>query len=161
MRTIECTVNNEYIVGGGVPIGAAGSHDDVVLRLAFGDGWIGRNIYATLRDATGENPTLVAILPSMLVSGSVSTYDVIIPASAKKIEGRPSLTLTGYTVVNGSEEDEASNTATVYFRVLPSAYKIMDDDSIDLTLAQQLQTEILELADLIHSLSERLDRLEG
>lgn len=160
MRIIDCTVNNEYIVGGGVPIGAAGSHDDVVLRLAFGDEWVGRNIYATFRDSLGENPTLVAILPSMLVSGSVSTYDVVIPAAAKKVEGRPSLTLTGYTVVNGSEEDEASNTATAYFRVLPSTYKIMDDDSIDLTLAQQLQTEINELATLISDLSDRVNRIE-
>lgn len=159
-RIIECAVNNEYVIGGGVPIGAEGSHDDVILRVAFGNGWIGRNIYATFRDALGENPTLVALLPSLLVSGETMVYDITVPAAPRKTDGKMSVTLSGYTVVNGTEEDEASNTAVAYFRVLPSTYKIMDDDSIDATLAQQLQNEIRELSILVHDLSERLDRLE-
>lgn len=141
-RIIELTVSDEYVIGGGVPIGAAGSHDDVVLRMSFSDEWMVRSKYATFRDALGENPTIVALLPSMLVSGKDATYDVVVPAAAKKIDGRASMTLTGYTVVNGSEEDEASNTAVTYFRVLPSTYKIMDDDSIDATLAEQLLSEM-------------------
>jgi hypothetical protein len=84
-----------------------------------------------------------------------------VPSAAKKIDGRASMTLTGYTVVNGSEEDEASNTAVTYFRVLPSTYKIMDDDSIDATLAQQLHVEIEELSRLIAELSKRVDDLEA
>lgn len=141
MRIIECTVNNEYIVGGGVPIGAAGSHDDVVLRLAFGEMWTGLNIYATFTDALGENATAVMLLPSMLVSGTTMTYDLPIPASAKRIEGRTSLSLTGYTVVNGSE-GIATNTATVYFRVLPSKVALLDDGTVDATLAEQLLAEM-------------------
>ena len=66
-RIIELTVSDEYVIGGGVPIGAAGSHDDVVLRMSFSDAWMVRNKYATFRDALGENPTIVALLPSMLV----------------------------------------------------------------------------------------------
>ena len=160
-RIIELTVSDEYVIGGGVPIGAAGSHDDVVLRMSFSDEWMVRNKYATFRDALGENPTIVALLPSMLVSGKDATYDVVVPSAAKKIDGRASMTLTGYTVVNGSEEDEASNTAVTYFRVLPSTYKIMDDDSIDATLAQQLHVEIEELSHLIAELSKRVDELEA
>ena len=53
-RIIECSVSDEYLLGGGVPIGAAGSHDDVVLRLGFGDAWAGLNIYATFTDALGQ-----------------------------------------------------------------------------------------------------------
>ena len=141
MRKIECTVNNEYIVGGGVPIGAAGSHDDVVLRLAFGEMWTGLNIYATFTDAVGENATVVMLLPSMLVSGMDMTYDLPIPASAKRIEGRASLSLTGYTVVNGTE-GLATNTATSYFRVLPSKVALLDDGTVDATLAAQLLAEM-------------------
>lgn len=141
MRIIECTVNNEYIVGGGVPIGAAGSHDDVVLRLAFGEMWTGLNIYATFTDALGENATAVMLLPSMLVSGTIMTYDLPIPASAKRIEGRTSLSLTGYTVVNGTE-GIATNTATAYFRVLPSKVALLDDGTVDATLAEQLLSEM-------------------
>lgn len=159
-RIIECAVNNEYVIGGGVPIGAEGSHDDVVLRVAFDNSWIGRNIYATFRDALGENPTLVALLPSLLVQGESMVYDVNIPGAVRKTDGKMSVTFSGYTIVGGVEEEEISNTAATYFRVLPSTYKIMDDDSIDATLAQQLQNEIRELAELCNSLSERLDRLE-
>lgn len=160
-RIIELTVSDEYVIGGGVPIGAAGSHDDVILRMSFSDAWMVRNKYATFRDALGENPVLVDFLPSMLVPGKDATYDVVVPAAAKKIDGRASMTLTGYTVVNGSEEKEASNTAVTYFRVLPSTYKIMDDDSIDLTLAQQMHLEIEELSRLVSELSKRVDELEA
>lgn len=141
MRIIDCTVNNEYIVGGGVPIGAAGSHDDVVLRLAFGEMWTGLNIYATFTDALGENATVVMLLPSMLVSGTIMTYDLPIPASAKRIEDRTFLSLTGYTVVNGTE-GIATNTVTSYFRVLPSKVALLDDGTVDATLAEQLLSEM-------------------
>ena len=141
MRRIECRIRDEYMLGGGVPIGAAGSHDDVVLRLAFGEMWTGLNIYATFTDAVGENATVVMLMPSMLVAGSAMTYDLPIPASAKKIEGRASLSLTGYTVVNGTE-GIATNTVTSYFRVLPSKVALLDDGTVDATLAEQLLAEM-------------------
>ena len=137
-RIIECSVNDEYVIGSGVPIGAAGSHDDVILRLAFGDAWIGLNIYATFRDSIGGNPTLVALLPTMLVSGEVMVYDVPIPAAAKLYDGSSMLTLTGYSIVDGTEEESATNTTTAFFRVLPSGFALADDGSITATLAQQL-----------------------
>ena len=37
----------------------------------------------------------------------------------------------------------------------------MDDDSIDATLAQQLQAEVGELSNLIAELSKRVDDLEA
>ena len=86
-RIIECSVSDEYLLGGGVPIGAAGSHDDVVLRLAFGDTWAGLNIYATFTDALGQQSIVVLLLPSMLVPGEAMTYDVPIPAVAKRESG--------------------------------------------------------------------------
>ena len=55
-RIIELTVSDEYVIGGGVPIGAAGSHDDVVLRMAFGEMWTGLNIYATFTEPWERTP---------------------------------------------------------------------------------------------------------
>ena len=149
-RIIECQVNDEYVVGSGVPIGAAGSHDDVILRLKFNDTWAGLYIYATFRDALGGHPTVVLLLPTMLVDGKARTYDVTIPAAAKLYNGKATVTLTGYLTKQEQTEDgiertaEASvtNTATAYFPVLPSNYVVADDGSVDPTLAQQLQGEI-------------------
>jgi short-subunit dehydrogenase len=127
-RIIECSVSDEYLLGGGVPIGAAGSHDDVVLRLAFGDAWAGLNIYATFTDALGQQSIVVLLLPSMLVPGEAMTYDVPIPAVAKRESGRMLLGLTGYMIVNGNE-DMATHTAEAFFRVLPSKVALADDNS--------------------------------
>jgi hypothetical protein len=153
-RIIECSVSDEYLLGGGVPIGAAGSHDDVVLRLAFGDAWAGLNIYATFTDALGQQSIVVLLLPSMLVPGEAMTYDVPIPAVAKRESGRMLLGLTGYMIVNGNE-DMATHTAEAFFRVLPSKVALADDGSVDATLAQQLQDELNKFADVYIEESER------
>ena len=144
-RYIPCTVQNEYLQGSGVVIGAAGSHDDVYLRLTFGAMWDGLTKYVTFRDALGQNPTLVTILPSMAVEGMANTYDVTTPSTAKAKQGRMMVVVTGYTVVNGVQEDTATMTTTAYFRVLPSDFTLLDDGSIDATLAQQLQAQITDI----------------
>ena len=144
-RYIPCTVQNEYLQGSGVVIGAAGSHDDVYLRLTFGAMWDGLTKYVTFRDALGQNPTLVTILPSMAVEGMANTYDVTTPSTAKAKQGRMMVVVTGYTVVNGVQEDTATMTTTAYFRVLPSDFALLDDGSIDATLAQQLQAQITDI----------------
>ena len=144
-RIIECQVNDEYVLGSGVVVGAAGSHDDVVLRLAFGDDmWVGLNIYATFHDANGENPVHSMLMASMLVPGEAMTYDVTIPPEAKRYAGKMMLTLTGYSIVDGVQEDMATNTTTAYFRVLPSDFAPLDDGTITPTLAQQVQDEMRE-----------------
>ena len=38
-RIIQCQVTDEYVRGAGVVVGAAGSHNDVALRLVFGPMW--------------------------------------------------------------------------------------------------------------------------
>ena len=151
-RIIPCLVTNEYVQGSGVMVGAAGSHDDVVLRLTFNQMWDGLTIYATFRDALGENPTIVLIVPSMAVAGMDDTYDLPVPAAAKGVSGRMMLTLSGYSIVNGNIEDTATVTTTSYFRVLPSDYSILDDGSIDATIAQQLQTAINAVAQAIDTI---------
>lgn len=157
-RIIEIIVNDEYVLGSGVVIGAAGSHDDVTLRIKFNDTWIGLSLYATFRNAKGENPTVVAMPATMLVDGETMTYDVDIPAAAKLYEGRATLALTGYTIVNGTQEDTATNTVTAFFRVLPSDFAFADDKSIDATLAQQLLTAI---DNHVTDVNGRLDEQNG
>lgn len=142
-RYIPCTVTNEYLQGAGVVIGAEGSHNDVYLRLTFGAMWDGLAKYVTFRDALGENPTVVMLLPSMAVDDGGDTYDVPTPAEAKAHQGNAMVTICGYTVdADGKQEETATLTATAYFRVLPADYAMLDDESITPTLAQQLQAEI-------------------
>lgn len=150
-RIIKCQINDEYVIGSGVPIGAAGSHDDVILRLEFNTTWAGLYIYATFRDALGGHPTVVLVLPPMLVAGEYMTYDIPVPAAAKLYAGKAMLTLTGYTTKQETEdgelktiEDSATNTATAYFTVLPSDYAFAEDGSIDATLAQQMQEAMVK-----------------
>lgn len=160
-RIIECQVSDEYVLGSGVVVGAAGSHNDVVLRLEFGAMWAVLNKYATFRDSKGENPTTVAIMPSMLVDGKAMTYDVSVPASAKRYEGKMMLTLSGYSLVNGVEEDRATNTTTAYFRVLKSDFALLDDESIDATLAQQVHAQLNEFGNIVADFAERLEEQDS
>ena len=157
-RIIECQVNDEYVLGSGVVVGAAGSHDDVVLRLAFGEMWVGYNIYATFLDANGENPVHSMLMASMLVPGEAMTYDVTIPPEAKRHAGKMMLTLTGYSIVDGVEEDMATNTTTAYFRVLPSDFTPLDDGTVTPTLAQQVQNELGEYYSVF---KEQYSKIEG
>ena len=164
-RIVKCQINDEYVIGSGVPIGAAGSHDDVVLKLDFNDSWIGLNIYATFRDALGGHPTVVLLLPSMLADQESMIYEVTVPAAAKLYAGKAMLTLTGYTVSDdGAVEESATNTATAYFPVLPSDYAFAEDGSITPTIAQQLQDEMRiregDISDELEAMQKALDALE-
>ena len=53
-RTIPLKIQNEYIAGDKVLIGAAGSHNDVVLRMEFSPLWEGLTKTVQFRDALGE-----------------------------------------------------------------------------------------------------------
>lgn len=142
MRYIDCEVNDEYVIGSGVVIGASGSHNDVGLRLKFGDMWAGLNIYAIFTDANGEGSAVVMLMPSMLDDGEAMTYLLPIPAEAKKYPGKAMLTLSGFSVINGTQVDKATNTVTAFFRVLKSNYRLLTDSSVTPTLAQQLHSEM-------------------
>ena len=151
-RIIECQVNDEYILGSGVPIGAAGSFGDVILRLSFNETWDGLNIVATFKDALGQSEQVVMLLPSMLTEGEVRKYDVPIPRAAKITAGRAKLTLSGYSTysieADGTKtvkKDSLTNTATAFFRVLESDSAIVDDESVDASLAEQLFEDIEEI----------------
>jgi hypothetical protein len=163
-RIIKCQVNDEYVLGSGVVVGAAGSHDDVVLRLTFGDMWIGLTKYATFRDSKGENPSTVPIEASMLVDGESMTYDVHIPEVAKRYEGKMMLTLSGYLASKEGDGDGAryikdmtTNTTTAYFRVLPSDVALLDDGTVDGTLADWVTQQVERMSAKVEELDNATD----
>lgn len=140
-KIIECQVNDEYILGSGVVIGAAGSYGDVILRLKFNDTWAGLNISATFIDALGQSEAWITITPSMM--GAFMVYDVPIPQAALAVAGRAKLTLSGFSVYKVEENGEVSykkdsltNTATAYFRVLESNAAIVTNDGVDLSIPE-------------------------
>ena len=150
-RTIKLTVENEYVSGAGVPIGAAGSHDEVEMEVTFvGDVWLVTDKYVTFRDALGRNPNEIVLKSEMVKSmdtneagENMQTYTFPVPGIAKTYAGESSVTFTGYTLEKGSgKENSCITTTTAYFRVLPSDYSILDDESMkkDPTLAQQVQS---------------------
>ncbi len=157
-RIIEISVNDEYVVGSGVVIGAEGSDNSVILRAKFNDTWVGLNIYATFRDAKGENPTVELLLPTMLQDGKVMTYDIEVPKSATAIDGKMCVVFSGfavsevssYEIKTGTEEniklvyrDAVINTTNAYFRVLPSDFSALDvKDEAEATVLEKVLSEI-------------------
>ena len=142
-RTIPVQVNNEYVQGAGVAVGAAGSHNDVVLEIAFSPLWDGLAKKITWLDANGENATLTILTTNMLKTGETTVYQVPIPAEPKAYAGELTMTIKGATV-SGSTETRATLSTSCTFRVLPSAYSNAADESGDVTptQAEQLQAEI-------------------
>jgi hypothetical protein len=170
-RIIKCQVNDEYLLGSGVVIGAAGSYGDVILRLKFNEMWDGLAIMATFRDALNQNPKVVMLVPSMLVDGEVRTYEVYIPAEAKQIAGRVRLTLTGYSTYTVNDDgsittfkDSLTNTSTAFFRVLESDAALLDDGSIGdhptPTLAEQALAAINEASRILGEADDRLNETD-
>lgn len=167
-RIIECHVNDEYILGSGVPIGAVGSFGDVILKLSFNEMWDGLSIVATFKDALGQNERVVMLLPSMLEYGETRTYLVPVPKAAKALAGRAKLTLSGYSTYTIDEDgtktvkkDSLTNTATAFFRVLESDSAIVDDDSVGATLADQVQTELNEMGEDMEAWERRVSEVEA
>ena len=149
-RTIPVQVNNEYVQGAGVAVGAAGSHNDVVLEIAFSPLWDGLAKKITWLDANGENATLTILTTNMLKTGETTVYQVPIPAEPKAYAGELTMTIKGATV-SGSTETRATLSTSCTFRVLPSAYSNAADESGDVTptQAEQLQAEIDDILETI------------
>lgn len=161
-RIIKCKVLDEYVRGAGVVIGAEGSHDDVLLELAFGDLWEGLTKKITWVDALGENPTLIILTTNLLVPGSTNTYRVPVPYEAKAHEGEAAMSIKGVTV-SGGLEGRATMSATAKFIVLPSVYDEDADASRDITATQaaQLQAEIDDVLDDIAAISGHIEDSEA
>lgn len=147
-KIISLQVRDEYILGSGVSIGAAGSFDSVVLRVKFDDNWIGLNRYATWTDALGNDGDQTIITALDLVDGEVDTYDIPVPAFATRYDGTVKLALTGYAIggSEGNEIDSVINSVSGAFRVLKSNASRLDGEKVDATLAEQLTAAVSEMA---------------
>ena len=143
MREIPIQVTDEYVRGAGVAVGAAGSHDDVALRISFSPMWTGTARSILWLDAAGENPTTTQLGTGLLAEGETEVYLVPIPAEPKALPGEMTMTIKGATV-SGGKETTATLTAAARFRVLESAWDPDAEESADITptQAEQLRSEI-------------------
>ena len=110
-RTIPLKIQNEYIAGDKVLIGAAGSHNDVVLRMEFSPMWDGLAKTVQFCDALGESTVEVLLAAQMLESGTTNVYLVPVPNGAKKYAGDMALAIKGAEASGGKE---ARATTAVY-----------------------------------------------
>lgn len=149
-RIIPCQVTDEYVRGSGVVVGAAGSHNDVALRLEFGPMWAGTARSIVWKDALGGNPTVTILGTDLLETGEAEVYIVPIPAEPKAYAGDMTMTIKG-AVVDGDTETSATLTARAFFTVMESDW---DEDAaesgdVNPTQAEQLQAQIEEIKDNI------------
>lgn len=142
-RTIPLKIQNEYITGDKVLIGAAGSHNDVVLRMEFSPMWEGLTKTVQFRDALGEATIEVLLTADMLEADDTSVYLVPVPNGAKKYAGEMALCVKGAAVAGGKE---TRATTAVYgrFTVGESKWDTSAETEQDVppTQAEQLQSQI-------------------
>lgn len=174
-RIIEIEVNDEFITGSGVVIGAAGSHNDVIMKVRFNSSWAGLNIIATFRDALGENPISVVLTAlSTFVAeesdGDHCVHKFSVPLKAKAYEGKISLSFTGYTVAAVASEDgegveyqetQAITSGTAYFNVLKSDAMLADDIFKTADVGQQLHDDVETLEEMYGYLDDALTAIWG
>ena len=174
-KRIEIEVNDEYVVGSGVVIGAEGADESVILRVAFGDAWAGLNIYATFRDSKGESPTVELLMPSMLVLGEAMKYDVVVPAAATKYDGKMSVVFSGFAITSDNiydaetgaynklvYRDAVINTTNAYFRVLPSDFSALDvKDHAEATVLEQVLSEINAFRDELDEQDRAIEKFKN
>ena len=157
-KVIKCHVADEYVMGADVAVGAAGSHDDVLLELKFSPLWDGTTKQIVWHNALGEEPTVIILTADMLVEGT-DTYQTPVPAEAKRYEGMCHMTIKGSVEGDGLEKS-ATLTTTARFRVLPAMWDANAEQSQDITPTQavQLQQQIDKVLGDIVIAKESADR---
>lgn len=142
-RTIPLKIQNEYIAGDKVLIGAAGSHNDVVLRMEFSPLWEGLTKTVQFRDALGEATIEVLLTADMLEADDTSVYLVPVPNGAKKYAGEMTLCVKGAAVA-GEKETRATTAVYGRFTVGESKWDTSAETEQDVppTQAEQLQSQI-------------------
>lgn len=143
IRTIPLKIQNEYITGDKGMIGAAGSHNDVILRMEFSGMWDGLTKMVQFRDALGEATIEVLLTADMLEADDTSVYLVPVPNGGKKYAGEMTLCIKGAAV---SAQKETRATLAVYgrFTVAESKWSADAETEADVpaTNVEQLQGQI-------------------
>lgn len=142
-RTIPLKIQNEYITGDKCMIGAAGSHNDVILRMEFSGMWDGLTKMVQFRDALGEAAIEVLLTADMLEADDTSVYLVPVPNGAKKYAGEMTLCVKGAAVA-GEKETRATTAVYGRFTVGESKWDTSAETEQDVppTQAEQLQSQI-------------------
>ena len=144
-RIVALKIAGEHIMGAGVPIGAVGSHDEVLLEMDFRPSrlWVGTTRRAIFSNALGEDRTVIILGTNLLAEGQSEVYLVPVPQQAKSVAGECFLTVEGFV------RDETTGkecircvTQEAAFRVLPSKLYYNDDTPVTPSQAEQLQAEI-------------------
>jgi hypothetical protein len=149
-RTIPLKIQNEYIAGDKVLIGAAGSHNDVVLRMEFSPLWDGLTKTVQFRDALGEKTIETLLTAELLEKNSTTVYMVPVPNGAKKYAGEMTLAVKG-AAVSGDKETRATTAVHGAFTVGESKWDTSAETEQDVppTQAEQLQSQIDAVLDTI------------
>lgn len=136
-------IQNEYITGDKCMIGAAGSHNDVILRMEFSGMWDGLTKMVQFRDALGEATIEVLLTADMLEADDTSVYLVPVPNGAKKYAGEMTLCVKG-TAVAGEKETRATTAVYGRFTVAESKWDTSAETEQDVppTQAELLQSQI-------------------
>lgn len=142
-RTIPLKIQNEYIAGDKVLIGAAGSHNDVVLLMEFSPLWNGLTKTVQFRDALGEKTIETLLTADLLEKNSTTVYMVPVPNGAKKYAGEMTLAVKG-AAVSGDKETRATTAVYGRFTVGESKWDTSAETEQDVppTQAEQLQSQI-------------------
>lgn len=142
-RTIPLKIQNEYITGDKVLIGAAGSHNDVVLRMEFSPMWAELTKTVQFRDALGKKTIETLLTADLLEKNSTTVYLVPVPNGAKKYAGEMTLAVKG-AAVSGEKETRATTAVYGEFTVGESKWdsSAETEQDVNATLAEQLQSQI-------------------
>ncbi len=157
-RVIACKVIDDYITGDGVTIGGAGSHTDVLLELDFRSNdteWANTTRTVTFTDALGTTSVNVLLTTELLTMDSTGSivdtevYRVPVPVNVKRYPGWITVGVTGVEVDDGTETVRIA-TGAARFRVLPNdLVRWSDGVDVPASAAEQLQSEIDEIKDLV------------
>lgn len=144
-RVIPVAVTAEYIGGDGVTLGAAGSHNSVLIEYDFrsaGPQWEGvSGRYVLWTNPQGNNTNRINLGVSEKVAGYEGVYQAAPPADAMCVPGWAEMVVVGFTM-DGDKEVTKIKTEPSRFRVLPGSSRAADNEGIAPTVADQLQAEI-------------------
>lgn len=143
-RVIPCAVTAEYVAGDGVTLGAAGSHNSVVVEYDFraaGPQWEGTSKYVLWTNPQGNSTNRINLSLDELVDGYEDVYHAAPPADAMCVPGWAEMVVVGYTLSDGQEITRIK-TEPSRFRVLPGSSRAADNEGLAATVADQLQADI-------------------
>lgn len=87
-------INGQFVSKSAKNAFPTGSSNTAELQFVFDDSWLGYAKRVLWRDAKGENPTSVLLVPDVTQSNSV--YNSIVPAAVMSVPGWCSFTVEGY-----------------------------------------------------------------